>query len=154
MSNSFRPMDCNLPGSSVHRISQARVLEWVAIFFSMGSLHPGIKPSSPALAGGFFITEPPGKPTISHTILNISGEKERSYFWSWRENSEQFWRDLSSLSRDVTWMKAKSPRLPGTRDFKSKVALPFAALWKQECFKEAKTVTGTQFIIRGITEVT
>ena len=28
------PMDCSLPGSSVHGISQARVLEWVAITFS------------------------------------------------------------------------------------------------------------------------
>ena len=28
------PMDCSLTGSSVHRISQARVLEWVAIAFS------------------------------------------------------------------------------------------------------------------------
>ena len=28
------PMDCNLPGSSVHRIFQARVLEWDAIAFS------------------------------------------------------------------------------------------------------------------------
>ena len=28
------PMDCSLPGSSVHRISQARVLEWVASAFS------------------------------------------------------------------------------------------------------------------------
>ena len=28
------PMDCSQPGSSVHRISQARVLEWVAIAFS------------------------------------------------------------------------------------------------------------------------
>ena len=27
-------MDCSPPGSSVHRISQARILEWVAIFFS------------------------------------------------------------------------------------------------------------------------
>ena len=26
------PMDCSLPGSSVHGIFQARVLEWVAIF--------------------------------------------------------------------------------------------------------------------------
>ena len=26
------PMDCSLPGSSVHEISQARILEWVAIF--------------------------------------------------------------------------------------------------------------------------
>ena len=30
------PMDCNLPGSSVHGISQARILEWVAISFSRG----------------------------------------------------------------------------------------------------------------------
>ena len=28
------PMDCNLPGSSVHGIFQARVLEWGAIAFS------------------------------------------------------------------------------------------------------------------------
>ena len=28
------PMDCSLPGSSVHRILQAKVLEWVAIAFS------------------------------------------------------------------------------------------------------------------------
>ena len=28
------PMECSLPGSSVHGISQARVLEWVAIAFS------------------------------------------------------------------------------------------------------------------------
>ena len=34
------PMDCSLPGSSVHRIFQARVLEWVAISFSRGSSQP------------------------------------------------------------------------------------------------------------------
>jgi len=28
------PMDCSLPGSSIHGIFQARVLEWVAIAFS------------------------------------------------------------------------------------------------------------------------
>ena len=32
------PMDCSLPGSSVHGIFQARVLEWVAIVFSEGCL--------------------------------------------------------------------------------------------------------------------
>ena len=31
------PVDCSLPGSSVHGISQARILEWVALFFSRGS---------------------------------------------------------------------------------------------------------------------
>ena len=29
------PMDCSLPGSSIHGILQARVLEWVAIAFSL-----------------------------------------------------------------------------------------------------------------------
>ena len=35
--HSLQPMDCCPPGSSVHRILQARVLEWVAIPFSRGS---------------------------------------------------------------------------------------------------------------------
>ena len=34
------PVDCNPPGSSVHGISQARILEWVAIFSSRGSSQP------------------------------------------------------------------------------------------------------------------
>ena len=34
------PMDYRLPGSSVHGISQARILEWVAISFSRGSSRP------------------------------------------------------------------------------------------------------------------
>ena len=34
------PMDCSLPGSSVHGIFQASVLEWVAISFSRGSSQP------------------------------------------------------------------------------------------------------------------
>ena len=34
------PMDCSLPGSSVHGILQARILEWVTISFSRGSSWP------------------------------------------------------------------------------------------------------------------
>ena len=34
------PMDCSLPGFSVHGVFQARVLEWVAIAFSRGSSQP------------------------------------------------------------------------------------------------------------------
>ena len=34
------PMDCSPPGSSAHGIPQARILEWVAISFSMGSSQP------------------------------------------------------------------------------------------------------------------
>ena len=43
------PMDCSPPRSSVHGILQARVLEWVAIPFSRGSLWPKDRRSDPGL---------------------------------------------------------------------------------------------------------
>ena len=43
------PMDCSLPGSSVHGILHARVLEWVAISSPWDLADPGIEPRSPAL---------------------------------------------------------------------------------------------------------
>ena len=56
------PMNCNPPGSSVHGISQARILEWVDISFSRGSFpDPGIKPRSPALQALSLLFEPLGK---------------------------------------------------------------------------------------------
>ena len=54
-------MDYSLPGSSVHGISQTRILEWVAISFSMGSSHPRIEPESPALQADCLLFELPGK---------------------------------------------------------------------------------------------
>ena len=61
VSNSWDPIDCNLPGSSVHGILQARILEWVAIP-SPGDLpDPGIEPRSPALRVDSLLTEPQGK---------------------------------------------------------------------------------------------
>ena len=41
------PMDCSPPGSSLHGILQARILEWVAISFFTGSPSPGMEPTSP-----------------------------------------------------------------------------------------------------------
>ena len=52
------PMDCSLPGSSVHGILHARVLEWVAFSSSRDLQDPEIEPMSlrsPALASRFFI---------------------------------------------------------------------------------------------------
>ena len=40
MSNSFNPMDCSQPGSSVHGVFQTKILEWIAIPFSGGSSQP------------------------------------------------------------------------------------------------------------------
>jgi len=57
-------MDCSPPGSSVHEISKARMVEWVAIS-SPGDLpNPGNKPRSPAWQADSLPTEPPGSPYI------------------------------------------------------------------------------------------
>ena len=60
------PMDCNLPGSSVHGILQVRILEWVAIPFSGDLPNPGIKPGSPALQADFFL------PHCRETLYRLS----------------------------------------------------------------------------------
>ena len=51
------PVDCSPPGSSIHGILQARILEWVAISFSRGSSQP----RSPALQADALTSEPPGR---------------------------------------------------------------------------------------------
>ena len=55
-------MDCSPPGSSVHGILQARILEWVAILFSRDLPDLEIKPGSPALQEDSLHSEPPAKP--------------------------------------------------------------------------------------------
>ena len=76
VSNSCDPMGSRPPGSSVHEISQARILEWVVIGKNTGMgchfLLPGIFPTwgsnpgllhpggSPALQADSLLTEPPG----------------------------------------------------------------------------------------------
>ena len=56
------PMDCSLPGSSMHGIPQARILEWVAIPFPRGSSWARdwtLVSMYPALAGGSLQLVPP-----------------------------------------------------------------------------------------------
>ena len=52
------PMDYSPPGSSVHGIFQAKILEWVALSFSKGSSRPRDQTQVSSIAGGFFTTEP------------------------------------------------------------------------------------------------
>ena len=55
-------MDCSLPDSSVHRILQARILEWVTISLSKGSSQPRDWTHISCIAGRFFTTEPLERP--------------------------------------------------------------------------------------------
>ena len=65
------PMDYSPPGSSVHGILQARILEWVAISFSKRSSWPRDWTRVSCIAGRFFTTEPPGKPQYSHNSVHV-----------------------------------------------------------------------------------
>ena len=67
------PMDCSSPGSSVHGVLQARILEWVVMAFSRDLPNPGIEPRSPTLQADSLPIEPPGKPSQSPLF---------SYHWS------------------------------------------------------------------------
>ena len=64
-------MDLSSPGSSIHGILQAKVLEWVARLSPKDLPDPGIGLASPALAGWFFTTVPPTKPSLENSWLTV-----------------------------------------------------------------------------------
>ena len=67
------PTDCSPPGSSIHGILQARILEWVAITFSRGFSWPRDQTHMSCISRQILLlSEPPGKPL--HTTI----------FFSWR----------------------------------------------------------------------
>ena len=67
----YDPIHCSQPGSSVHGILQARILEWVAISSSRGSSWTRIEPTSLTLAGVFFTTSATWKIPYFYTVVFI-----------------------------------------------------------------------------------
>ena len=68
------PVDCSLPGSSVHGIFQARVLEWIAISFSRGSSWPRDRTHVSCIGRWILCHWVPGKPfdIITFTLFLFS----------------------------------------------------------------------------------
>ena len=60
-------MDCSLPGSSVHGILQARILEWIVIAFSRGSSWLRYQTQAPCIAGRSFTVWAIGTAEIKNT---------------------------------------------------------------------------------------
>ena len=79
-------MDYSPPASSVHEISQAKILEWVAISFSWGSSQPRDRTHISFIASGFFTSEPPGNPLFNVNSFFKKGKflKVRSMGISWK----------------------------------------------------------------------
>ena len=77
-------MDCGPPGSSVHGILQARILEWVGMPFSRGSSRPRDQTQVFWLAGRFFTTKHWGSPKLrmeesKFGVLEFKGQRVREY---------------------------------------------------------------------------
>ena len=78
------PMDCCPPGSSVHGIFQATVLEWVAISFSRGSSWPRDRTRVSCIASRCFTVW--AKPLSHSLFLSFSSSREINHctFMNWQ----------------------------------------------------------------------
>ena len=99
-------MDCSLSGSSVHRIFQARELEWIAISFSRGSSRPRNRTWVSRIAGRRF--------TVGATREALAPLLYRICFLSWltRVINKSWWRmkPLNFINKDL-----KSCSVPSNR---------------------------------------
>ena len=89
------PIDCSPPGSSVHGISQARILEWVSMPSSRGSSWPRNPTCISCTAGGFFTAEPLGKPLLyrvlqKNTFVTQWQRSEKKNGWSRKAHVDIF----------------------------------------------------------------
>ena len=94
----FDPMDCSPPGSSVHGILQARILEWVVIP-SPGDLpDPGIEPRSPALQADSLPSEPLKGKVKSLSRVQLFATPWTLAYWappSMGFSGQRYWSGLS-----------------------------------------------------------
>ena len=103
MSDSSDPMDCSLPGSSVHGILQARTLECVAISYSGDLPDPGIEPGSSALQADSLPAELWGKPQyillifIYVKILHMYYSYESHIYENMQEEEDKVAYKLNNL---------------------------------------------------------
>ena len=99
------PMDCRLPRSSLHGISQARILEWVAISFSRLSSQPRDRSWVSCISGRFFTiwaTREALRSADNTTVMAESEEELKSLSVKWSSNAVQCSASLSVVS-DSLW---------------------------------------------------
>ena len=90
-------MDCSPPGSSVHEISHAWILEWVAISFSRGSNH-----TSPVLKLDSLPLSHLGSPRRKYS-LNIFTFYTVLAFWAWTVKDYKTVSHSSALAWKIPW---------------------------------------------------
>ena len=94
------PMDYSSPGSTVHGILQARILEWVAIPFSRGYSQPRDRIQVTCIAGGFFTDWATTEAHIGEATDNIYIKcKWRERNWSSKTGKSQIADDFLSCAK-------------------------------------------------------
>ena len=123
------PMDYSPPGSSVHGILQARIMEWAAIPFSGDLPDPGIKPRSPALQAGSLPSEPLGKPHRADIEISFIFQKYHMV-----ANGAWFlrgWRTFRFKQHLLSTYYVQGTLLDATEDAKIHETVPASqCLWK------------------------
>ena len=100
------PMDSNLPGSAVHGIFQARILEWAAISVSRGSSQPRDRTRVSCIADRHFTVWATKQALTSWVIKQVSVHTWVEPDISLRQNQLYF-----SPIRVWSWWKRKEPRM-------------------------------------------
>ena len=77
-------MDCSPPGSSVHGILQARILEWLAMPFSRGSFQPRDRTWVSCIAGRFFTIWATRQAPTRQASPNQTGKRRSNHEGPWR----------------------------------------------------------------------
>ena len=116
MSDSCNTTDYSLPGSSVHGISQAGIVEWVGISFSRGLSRPRNRTHISFFGGGFFTTELPGEPHngilfshkkewINAICNNIDEPRDCHTEWNKSDRERQILYDITYMWNLKQWYK-------------------------------------------------
>ena len=105
-------MDYSPEGSPVHGISQARILEWVAISFSKGSFWPRDGIWISALQADSLLSEPPGKQNFSHKKEHIwlssnKVDEPRAHYIEWSQVKSE--RERQSYINAYIWNLERVP---------------------------------------------
>ena len=104
MSYSLWLMDCSLPGSSVHGILQARIMEWAVIPFSKGSSRPRVS----YIAGRFFTIWATRK---AHWVLISLSKQISCRRWGWSYECKVYTEEWVIITQVVSYIHLLSPRV-------------------------------------------
>ena len=130
-------MDCNPSGFSVRGISQARLLEWVAIFSSRGFFwsrdrtHVSL---SPVLASGFLPVVQPGKPPGYSKSYNFMLVLRRQSIWFLRAATQGPCRAVSHSRITKRWKTSSSEISEQLYSQFTETFIPTLAAWFHDSF--------------------